>query len=94
MVLYKQSNRPGHGCLDFFNLRRPHDAHFRRLNHQHRRDYVVRQNAVRALDNVVTFADAVLVPKGLPSPFCSSRTQLLATELTCAYQANVQNLIH
>ena len=50
MVLYKQSNRLSHGCLDFFNLRRPHDAHFRRLNHQHRRDYVVRQNAVRALE--------------------------------------------
>ena len=67
MVLYKQTKRPNHDCISFFNLRRGQDANL--VFHQSSSDAIMLYDSMpaSALDKVVTFAGEVLFQRNSPT---------------------------
>ena len=67
MVLYKQSYRPDHVCISYFNLRRAQDAHL--VFHQSSTYSIILNDNMRAsaLDIVVTFAGEILFERKPPT---------------------------
>ena len=65
MVLYRQSYRPDHDCVYYFNLRRAQDTNF--VFHQSISDaiFVCDNMPASALDKVVTFAGEVWLERNL-----------------------------
>ena len=74
-VLYRQSNRPDHDCIYYFNLRRAQDAYL--VFHQGSSDAIILNDNMRAsaLDKVVTFAGDVFFERK-PSTFTKPEATL------------------